>query len=223
MKRSEVNALMRDSLRFIAEQGFHLPPYVTWSPTDWRQKGRECDEIRDTMLGWDITDFGSGDFARVGLILITLRNGTTKDTRYGKPYAEKIMIVRESQVTPMHFHWQKMEDIINRAGGTLMIQVYNSTPDEKLAETPVTVAMDGSRRTVPAGSILPVRPGESITMERKVYHSFWGKERTGTVLVGEVSQVNDDRSDNRFFERAGRFPTIIEDEQPCHLLCTEYP
>lgn len=223
MKRSEVNALMRDSLRFIAEQSFRLPPFVTWSPADWRKKGQEFDEIRDNMLGWDITDFGSGDFSRVGLILITLRNGNVKDSRYGKPYAEKIMIVRERQVTPMHFHWHKMEDIINRGGGNLMVRVYNSTPDETLADTTVTVNVDGDRRSVAAGTVFTLGPGQSITMERRLYHSFWGEEGKGTVLVGEVSQVNDDKSDNRFLEPAGRFPSIVEDEQPIHLLCTEYP
>jgi D-lyxose ketol-isomerase len=82
-------------------------------------KGCECDEIRDNMLGWDITDYGLGNFSGTGLVLITLRNGSQKPDRYRKPYAEKLLISRENQMCPMHFHWYKMEDIINRAAACL--------------------------------------------------------------------------------------------------------
>lgn len=41
-------------------------------------KRKEYDEIRDNMLGWDITDFGLGDFEHTGFSLITLRNGNIK-------------------------------------------------------------------------------------------------------------------------------------------------
>ena len=46
---------------------------------------------------------------------------------------------------------------------------------------------------------------------------------SGPVLIGEVSQCNDDNTDNRFYEPIGRFPTIEEDEAPYRLLCNEYP
>ena len=42
-------------------------------------------------------------------------------------------------------------------------------------------------------------------------------------MVGEVSDVNDDRADNRFYEEVGRFPEIVEDQEPRYYLCTEYP
>ncbi len=223
MKRSEVNAIMRDALKLFEEYKIKLPPFLHWSPEDWKTKGEEVREIKENGLGWDITDFGSGDFSKVGLFLITLRNGNQKNPeKYPKPYAEKLMIVREGQVTPMHFHWYKMEDIINRGGGNLMIKVYNSTPDEALADTDVTVVKDGVEMTVPAGTVLRVEPGESITMTKGLYHSFWGEEGKGTVIVGEVSMCNDDSADNRFYEPAGRFPKITEDEAPLHLLCNEY-
>ncbi len=223
MKRSKINAIMRDALAFLDAQGFSVPPFVLWSPEDWKNRGAEYDEIRDTMLGWDITDFGSGDFFRTGLLLITLRNGSIDDARYKKTYAEKIMIVREEQVTPMHFHWSKMEDIINRGGGNLMVRLYNADDDEKLADTPVSVSMDGRRQTLPAGATVRLRPGESITLTQRLYHSFWGEKGCGPVLTGEVSQCNDDKTDNRFLEPIGRFPSIEEDAAPLFLLCTEYP
>jgi D-lyxose ketol-isomerase len=174
------------------------------------------------MLGWDLTDFGSGEFAKMGLTLFTIRNG--KPGRDSKPYAEKIMVVRENQVTPMHFHWSKMEDIINRGGGNLMVELHLATEDEKLdPNTPVTVSIDGVERTVAPGTVVRLEPGESITLTQHLYHKFWGEEGHGWVLVGEVSAVNDDTADNRFLEPLGRFPKIVEDEPAERLLCSEYP
>jgi D-lyxose ketol-isomerase len=225
MKRSEINAIMRESLTFLRERQFLLPPFATWTPADWRSKGPECGDIALQQLGWDITDFGSGDFARIGLFMFTIRNGTLADLKdpLGKVYAEKIMIVRENQVTPTHFHHQKMEDIINRGGGNLVIRLWNSTGDDGLADTPVTLAMDGVWVTVPAGGTITLRPGDSVCLRQRNYHRFWGEEGAGTVLVGEVSRVNDDRVDNRFFEPVGRFPEIEEDVEPLFLLGNEYP
>lgn len=223
MKRSDLNAILRRGIEFAKEMNFQLPPFAYWNEADWQIKSAEYDEIRDNMLGWDITDFGSGDFAAVGLLLFTLRNGNFDDKTYAKPYAEKLLIVAEEQVTPMHFHWSKMEDIINRGGGNLMIELFSATNDDKLADTPVAVSQDGRNYSLPAGSILRLTPGESITLPPRLYHKFWGEPGQGMVLVGEVSKVNDDRVDNRFLEEVGRFPTIEEDEAPLHLLCNEYP
>jgi D-lyxose ketol-isomerase len=223
MKRSEVNAIMHQADAFIRERGFYLPPFAYWTLDEWRSKGEEVREIAENGLGWDITDFGKGDYEKYGLFLFTVRNGSPNNwkTMQGKLYAEKIMIVGVDQMTPMHFHWSKSEDIINRGGGKLVIQLYNSTPDEGLADTDVTVSMDGVRRVVKAGDTVVLSPGESITLPTRLYHKFWGAE--SRVLIGEVSMVNDDRTDNRFYEPVGRFPEIEEDEPPLYLLCTDYP
>jgi D-lyxose ketol-isomerase len=222
MKRSEINAIMREADAFIRAKGFHLPPFAYWTPEDWSTKGEEVREIVGNGLGWDITDFGSGDFQRRGLFLFTLRNGHPQNwqTLQGKLYAEKIMIVGVDQVTPMHFHWKKSEDIINRGGGRLVIQLYNATDDDRLADTDVLVSTDGVRRVVRAGDSVVLFPGESITLPTRLYHKFWGAEKR--VLVGEVSMVNDDNADNRFYESIGRFPEIEEDEAPLYLLTTDY-
>ena len=223
MTRSEINRIVRSAREFLAAHRFHLPPFAAWTPAQWRSKGPEASEIVENQLGWDITDFGSGDFARRGLFLFTLRNGrpATALSRPGKTYAEKIMIVEVGQVTPLHFHWQKTEDIINRGGGTLVVQLYPSTPEGELAGTEITVSLDGVVRTVPAGGTVVLHPGESITLPPRLYHTFWGQDHR--VLVGEVSMVNDDRTDNRFHESVGRFPQILEDEPPLHLLTMDYP
>ncbi|MHC4253360.1 MAG: D-lyxose/D-mannose family sugar isomerase [Planctomycetota bacterium] len=220
MKRSEINAHIRDAEAFFAEHRFFLPPFGGWTPDEWKSKGREADEIRTNSLGWDLTDFGSGDFEKVGLLLFTVRNGSLGDPE-AKKYCEKIMILRDGQVCPWHFHWDKVEDIINRGGGKLVIDLAKASDDEaSLTEEAFVTSLDGVERKFEGRSRVVLEPGESITLEKHVYHTFTGD---GKVLVGEVSSVNDDAKDNRFLEPAGRFPTIEEDEPPYRLLCTEYP
>ena len=221
MKRSEINKIMSDAVAFIEEMKFKLPPFAFWSPEEWDEKGHEFDEIRDNMLGWDITDFGSGDFSKIGLLMFTIRNGNFNDSKYIKPYAEKLLIVEEGQVTPYHFHWSKMEDIINRGGGNLIVKVYNSTEDGEFDVTDVDIYMDGRHFTVKAGEEIVIKPGESISIQTGMYHSFWAEG--GKTLLGEVSKVNDDRVDNRFYKPTGRFPEIDEDEKALYLLGNEYP
>ncbi len=223
MKRTEINALIKDAIKILKEQKFILPPFAFWGPNEWATKGNEYDEIRDNQLGWDITDFGKGDFKKIGLFLFTIRNGNQHMAKYIKPYAEKIMIVNENQITPYHFHWSKMEDIINRGGGNLLIKLYNSTNEGKKEDTPVMVHSDGRVYKVDAGSIVRLIPGESITLQTGQYHAFWGEEGHGKVIVGEVSQCNDDSTDNRFYDEVGRFPDIEEDEEIAYLLGNEYP
>lgn len=220
MKRSEINQILENAKAFMAEKQFMLPPWAYWSVTDWKTKKEDAREIIENMLGWDITDFGSGDFYKRGLFLFTLRNGKFNVDK--KSYAEKIMIVEENQETPMHFHWAKMEDIIDRGGGNLVIELYNSTSDNKFDTTDVKFRTDGVSRTVEAGGKVILTPGESICLEQGMYHRFYGEAGKGKVLVGEVSMVNDDNSDNCFFESIGRFPVIEEDEAPLHLLVSDY-
>ena len=223
MKRSEVNACIRYMENLIKEQGGKLPPFCNWTPQEWETKGHEYDEIRDNMLGWDITDFGQGDWEKLGFALITLRNGNQHDPKYKKVYAEKYLMLKETQHSPMHFHWTKSEDIINRGGGTLIIHVYNDDGNGGLADTDVLVNSDGRSYYVPAGTGVELAPGESITIWPHQYHDFDVNPGTGDVLIGEVSMCNDDNTDNRFYEELGRFPKIEEDEPPYRLLCNEYP
>lgn len=225
MKRSEVNAALKEMEQMINDYRFALPPFCHFTPEEWQEKGHDYDEIRDNMLGWDITDYGKGNFEKMGFSLITIRNGNQgmKD-KYQKTYAEKLLYIKEGQYAPMHFHWSKMEDIINRGGGNLLITVYNSTKDEDLdKEGEVHIHKDGREMVVPAGTPVRLMPGESISIQPYLYHDFNVEEGTGAVLIGEVSQCNDDNTDNRFYEEMGRFPEIEEDEKPYRLLCNEYP
>lgn len=224
MKRSEINALIRENQAFISAQGFHLPPFADYTPEEWLEKDHSYDEIRDHMLGWDVTDYGMGDYAHLGLALITIRNGNVHNPKYTKTYAEKIIMCDPGQVSPMHFHWNKMEDLINRGGGDIKFSLYNATEDEKLdTVNDVEVITDGYCRMVKAGTPIILKPGDSISLYPYKYHEFIIPEDSESVLIGEVSMCNDDNTDNRFLNPLGRFPTIEEDEPPYRLLCNEYP
>lgn len=221
MKRSEINKILLENIEFIDKMNFKLPKFAYFTPEEWEEKGHEYDEIRENMLGWDVTDYGHGNYRNIGLFLFTIRNGNIN--KPWKNYAEKLLISDEDQYSPMHFHHNKMEDIINRGGGNLIVEVYNATDDDQLADTDVTVFIDGHTEVVPAGTKIRLTPGESITLPQRQYHAFWAEKGFGKVLIGEVSMVNDDNVDNRFYETQGRFPTIEEDEEPIYLLCNEYP
>ena len=225
MKRSQINDAIRWAIRFCDEHRFRLPVWAYWKPARWAKVGREADEIRQRLLGWDVTDFGSGDFARQGLTLFTIRNGvfSARKDPLAKDYCEKLLLMGENQVTPMHFHWAKMEDIINRGGGRMVIQLYKATKGERLdRRSSITVSIDGVRTSVPAGGKVVLKPGQSITLPPYLYHTFGGQKGHGAVLGGEVSRVNDDARDNRFLDPLPRFPAIEEDKPKAYLLCTEY-
>lgn len=224
MKRSEINKALKRMIKMIEEYKISLPDFCNWEVNDWQSKGEEYEEIRENMLGWDITDFGLGNFEKTGFSLITLRNGNTKlSEKYPKPYAEKLLYLEEGQGAEMHFHKYKMEDIINRGGGNVIIKVYNSTKDNLFDTTDVTIHSDGRTYQVSAGSEVVLKPGQSITVTKGLYHDFKVEKGTGPVLLGEVSMCNDDNTDNYFYNKAvGRFPEIIEDEEPYRVLCNEY-
>lgn len=220
MRRSEINRIISEAADFFNSNRFMLPEWASWSPSDWKGKYEVCREIVDNGLGWDITDFGRGDFSKTGLTLFTIRNGNP--VKKDKLYCEKIMISGEEQETPLHFHWFKTEDIINRGGGDLVMELWNSTGDEGLSPDPVTVNIDGITTVVKAGGSLILKPGQSICLKSGVYHRFYGLKGTGKVLIGEVSLVNDDARDNRFLEQKGRFPAIEEDVPPVRLMVNDY-
>lgn len=222
MKRSEINAIIRQADAFLKEHHFYLPPFAYWTPKQWQAIGAAGQQIVERNLGWDITDFGRGDFAHYGLVLFTIRNGLMANLQAGKGelYCEKVLIGQVDQITPLHHHWTKTEDIINRGGGRLVVQLYNATEDGELQDTAVSVTTDGLERVVEAGGEVILGRGESITLKPYCYHAFWAIDEP--VLIGEVSLVNDDNHDNRFYEPIGRFPQIEEDEAPLHLLVGDY-
>jgi D-lyxose ketol-isomerase len=222
MKRSKLNEILKQSIEFIQTNNFFLPPFAYWTLEDWIKLAKDAREIVECQLGWDITDFSSDNFEKYGLVLFTLRNGRPKkiNSFTSKNYAEKVMVVKVDQVTPLHFHWTKMEDIINRGGGHLMIQIHDSDEMDQPTDNTSVVSIDGIQRKVAPNDIVELTPGESITLPPHLYHKFWGAHNT--VLVGEISIVNDDHTDNHFYQPVDRFPNILEDEPPMHLLVSDY-
>ncbi|MCC0036399.1 MAG: D-lyxose/D-mannose family sugar isomerase [Hoeflea sp.] len=224
MERSEINEILEESDRFIRSFGYVMPPFAYWSPQEMRARtASDAGAIRANRLGWDITDYGQGKFEDLGLFLFTVRNGSAADLAAGRGmlYAEKIMISRKDQLSPMHRHNIKAEDIINRGGGKLVLELFAAAEDGSIdTSADVSVPTDGVVRRLPAGGLLKLDPGESVTLMPGVWHAFWGEG--GDVLIGEVSTVNDDLTDNVFREPIGRFSTIIEDEKPRHLLVSDY-
>ena len=237
MKRSEINRAIIYAMDIMKKYQFPMPPFAYYTVDDWKNLGDDEEEIVENMLGWDISDFGSGDFAKVGLTIFTFRNGNFyNQEKYPKVYAEKYLLVTDSQVLPYHYHWYKMEDIINRGGGDLAVTLYNSTPEDyadrdaylrgepgTFADTPVTVTVDGKRVTVPAGGVVTIKPGQSITLKPGQYHSWQGVPGTGDVVLFEVSTRNDDMVDNRFHTAGQRIPEMVEDEEPKFLMFADYP
>ncbi len=220
MRRSEINAALREAEALLAGHGVALPPFARWTP-DRFLAGGHVPGVVLPRLGWDVTDFGGGDFARAGLTLFTLRNGLAAAAAGlpAKSYAEKVLIVRDGQLTPMHAHARKTEDIIHRAGdGALMVELGRAHPGE---EAVVDVWTDGVVRHLSPGEPLELRAGESVTLVPGRYHSFWAEG--GAVIAGEVSSLNDDLTDNLFLEGGARFATVDEDEPPYRLLVSDYP
>lgn len=260
MKRTEINRILVETEALLARVGVRLPPFCGWTPeklSAMTSPGGPAREVLDRGLGWDVTDFGSGDFGRSGLTLVTLRNGTPESGGPGrqgrtagaagrggqesagrtgglggsrvaggdlfrKTYAEKVLVVLPGQVTPAHFHHYKMEDIIVRGGGRLVVRVWNATEDDILADTELRAQTDGVERVVAAGGEIVLGPGESVTLPPRMYHAFWGHPADGPSVVGEVSKANDDHTDNRFLQPMGRFPAVEEDEQPYRWLVGDY-
>lgn len=229
MKRSEINAAIAHAETLLAEYRFALPPFARWSPAQWRAQAAQTQEIIRAGLGWDITDFGQGRFADLGLTLFTVRNGDLSAFEAargagkgpGMVYAEKVIIVRAGQRCPMHYHFFKTEDIINRGGGILALELVETGADGKADPArEVIVRTDGIERRLPAHGILRLGPGESVTLTPGLAHAFWAEG--GDVFVGEVSTVNDDRTDNAFLEPVARFPGIEEDAPASRPIVGDY-
>lgn len=223
MKRSTINTIMAEADEMIRKHGFVLPPWAYWTPDEFKARKDDARNVITARNGWDITDYGAGDYDKMGLFLFTLRNGRLSDLQRGGGmcYAEKLLISKQDQLSPMHTHVIKAEDIINRGGATLVVELFGSDDAGHFAEDKGgTVFCDGLQVDYAPGQKLKLAPGESVTLMPGDWHAFWGEG--GDVLIGEVSTVNDDETDNIFREPIGRFASVEEDVDPTHLLVSDY-
>ncbi len=222
MKRSEIQQAISWAKGFLAASGLSLPMFADWTIEEWRAHREEAATIISTMRGWDVTTFGHDDFMKSGAVLFTIRNGLTDGTA-GCPYAEKLIFMKEGQILPNHFHRQKTEDIINRSGGVLLIRVWNSLPDGSVDRSgDVRILCDGIESFVPAGTDVEITRGNSMTIYPGLFHLFTPKAGYGDLIVGEVSSINDDRTDNYFEAGNPRFVPIEEDSEIKIPLCNEF-
>lgn len=223
MKRSEINNAIIWAKELLKKNNIRLPGMAYWDMEKWAENKDRTDVIRKLMLGWDISDFGSGRYDELGAVLYTVRNGDMKDPSIGVPYCEKYILQKEGQRLPKHYHVFKTEDIINRANGVLQVFLWNADPatGEQL-ETDVHVYQDGIEHVYRAGEEILIYPGDSISLAPYIAHIFGPKTGCGDLVVGEVSRVNDDNTDNYFLEPVSRFAEIEEDEPILHPLCNEY-
>ena len=157
------------------------------------------------MLGWDITDFGMGDFDKVGFSLITLRNGNVFMDKYTKPYAEKLLYMKEGQSAAMHFHWNKMED--SRLCATMKVYHYLST------RTPYVVGDMVKGRVYEISD----RFGVFVAVDDKYSalipaREAKGKYRPGKILELRVSEVKEDGKMN-VTDRQKAYLQINEDAE----------
>jgi len=191
MKRSQINKALKDAMRCFEAAKWALPP-----------KPR-----------WDVTDCGLGRFNEVGLVLVNLAEHPE--------YCEKLMYSRYKQVTPMHAHAKKKEDIICRSG-RLAIELWKGHPKMTRRGESFSLPRNGESVEVCSGDPIVLEPGERVTIEPGVYHAFWPE--SDEAVIGEVSTANDDAHDNFFVDPdIGRFPEIDEDEPVFVRLLWEKP
>lgn len=223
MKRSTIDAGIDWAIDACRRMHVNLPSFAYWTPEDWKNREPDTEYMRKVAMGWDVTDYNSGEFDHTGCVLFTLRNGEPFKPETGRVYCEKYLIMKENQLLPCHFHYFKSEDIINRAGGTLRVYVWNSTPDfdgfQKDLKGDVHVRIDGMPVTVEAGGYVDIEPGDSIYITPYLYHAF--KAVGGDLVVGEVSRCNDDANDNHFNPPVD-LQKIEEDAPTRHQLCGGY-
>lgn len=187
MKRSEINHNICETIELLKANNIGLPFFAYVKADEWAEKGIDLSRIKATMLGWDITDFGSDDFDHVGAVLFNARNGNLYDPSLGTPYAEKYIIMKQknNQELPMHYHMYKTEDIINRAGGDLLIEVYPSDKNRHYDLTKkVELYLDGVKHEFEPGSVIRLKKGDSVTITPYTFHRFYTEG--GDVIVGEV-------------------------------------
>ncbi len=220
MKRSEINAAISEAKDMIDRYSWVLPKWGYWSTEEYNNNPNLKNYLKKHQMGWDVTDFGKGEFEKKGITLFCIRNGI-QGNNDDKPYAEKLLFMREGQEIPFHSHKVKLEDIINRGGGELVIEFLEVDSNQIELNSKIDVLVDGEIVSIAPREPLILKRGQSVTVERNIYHKFYSAEGSGMVMAGEVSQVNDDNKDNYFLESVGRFTEIEEDEEILHPLWNE--
>ena len=220
MKRSEINKAIQTAKEMMEKYSWTLHHWAYWAKSEYENKSELREYLNNHQMGWDVTDFGKGIFHEQGITLFCIRNGIQGDAN-DKPYAEKLLFMQEGQEIPFHSHKIKLEDIINRGGGDLAIEFLEVDEKNQELSNKISVLVDGEKNLLAPHEPLILKRGQSVTVDRNIFHRFYAVKGSGMVMAGEVSQVNDDNNDNYFLEPIGRFSEIQEDELPLHPLWNE--
>ncbi|PYE85656.1 D-lyxose/D-mannose family sugar isomerase [Pseudoroseicyclus aestuarii] len=221
MRRSRINTVMAEAAEVVRSQGLHLPPWAWWSPAEFMARRDSARGVIEAGCGWEVTDYGTGDFDRSGLVLFTLRNVTPADRAQGTGYAERLLVSRQDQLSPMRSHTHGAGDIINRGGAALVVELYGSDDRGGFAKgRGGRVLRDGIACDFAPGDRIRLQPGESLTLRPGDWHAFWGEG--GSVLIGTVSTAGDTAGDTLFRDEIGPFGPVEEDASPEHLLVSDY-
>ena len=211
MKRSFIDARIEAMLSLCQRHGVRLPPFALWREDDYRAEPAAAARILDGGLGWNVVEFAPGRFAEAGLCAFTLRMGDWRHLSHGRGrlYAEKALMSEDGQRTPHHYHIIKTEDIINRGGARFVVELFKVDRAGAPLKERLRVLKDVRMLELEPGARVTLEPGESLTLEPFVAHAFWAEG--GATLAGEVSLVNDDRSDNYFLPALPAPAPIVED------------
>jgi D-lyxose ketol-isomerase len=211
MKRSLIDARIDKMLAACERHGVRLPPFAHWGEEDYRADSQAAARICDAGLGWNIVEFSSGGFAKHGLSVFTLRMGDWRQLSHGRGrlYSEKALFAEDGQRTPHHYHIVKTEDVVNRGGARFVVELFKVDRAGAPLKERFRALKDVKTLDLGPGDRVTLEPGESLTLEPYVAHAFWAEG--GATLAGEVSLVNDDRTDNYFLPALGPAAPIVED------------
>ena len=211
MRRSFVDRRIEAMLEACDRHRVKLPPFALWGAAQYRARPDCAKRIRQAGLGWNVVEFRPGAFEAEGLSLFTVRMGDWRGLAAGagRLYAEKVLLAQHGQRTPHHFHVVKTEDIVNRGGARFIVELFKVDPTGVRRDERFQALKDVETLDLAPGARVSLEPGESLTLEPFIAHSFWAEG--GAVLAGEVSLANDDATDNYFLPPLAPFPPIEED------------
>jgi D-lyxose ketol-isomerase len=211
MRRSFIDRRIDAMLELCDRHKFKLPPFALWGEAQYRERAASAKRIGQAGLGWNVVEFARGAFATRGLSIFTSRMGDWRGLAAGsgRLYGEKAIMAEDGQRTPHHYHIVKTEDILNRGGARFIVELFKVDSAGARLDERFQALKDADLLDLAPGARVSLEPGESLTLEPFIAHSFWAEG--GAVLAGEISLVNDDATDNYFLPPLTPFDPIEED------------
>jgi len=234
MKRSEINAAVARAIANSQKCGIALPRWAAWAPEEF---GESAEGMRQQKLGWKVVDFGLGDFANCGLVVLVLANAladakgepVTKGSQVGayhypgSSFSRKFLFVQAGQTEPHHFHRQKeRKEVTVVAGAPVTFELAWAESDTKLSERDVDVQVDGIWHHLPAHGKVTINPGETITLPGDLSHIISVAAGGGDVIMLETSTANNDAHDNIFPFITPTSVAIEEDTRALYQMLDEH-